>query len=284
MMRKLVMVTCAVAALGLSVAAQDLNIADSAILEVTEIQVDQTTMNYVAELYMWSDDATINVVGVGITFDEVPNLVYDSAVVSQTADDEFTQVIPFFGNQITQSNDSNYFQFVALAFGDPNLPTNQRFLMATYYFTLSGGDAEPASFTLDTLTKQGTSGAEYVDVGGNSWIPQVNLPITVANPTDVPIDGTLPESFYLSQNYPNPFNPTTTIEFGLESTQNVKLTVYNVLGQAVRTLVNERRSAGNYSVEWLGDTDAGARASTGVYFYRLEAGDFIQTKKMMLVK
>ena len=88
-----------------------------------------------------------------------------------------------------------------------------------------------------------------------------------------------PASFSLSQNYPNPFNPTTNFEFRIANREPVSLKVFDVLGRDVATLVNEVRSAGVYTVHW----DASSLPS-GVYFYRLQAGGFIQTKKMLLLK
>ena len=87
------------------------------------------------------------------------------------------------------------------------------------------------------------------------------------------------KSFALEQNYPNPFNPRTTIEFTLDKKSDVKLTIYNMLGQEVATLVNEVRNAGIYPVIW----DA-SNVASGVYFYKLSAGDLTRTKKMVLLK
>ncbi|MCL4540013.1 MAG: Ig-like domain-containing protein [Bacteroidetes bacterium] len=93
------------------------------------------------------------------------------------------------------------------------------------------------------------------------------------NVTDVP------NSFMLDQNYPNPFNPTTIIRYQLKTAANVSLKVYDVLGRKVATLVNKREDLGNHSVTF----DAGALPS-GVYFYRLEAGTYTATKKMLMIK
>lgn len=90
---------------------------------------------------------------------------------------------------------------------------------------------------------------------------------------------TAPATFELSQNYPNPFNPATTINYTLPNASDVQLTVYNMLGQQVASLVNERMPAGSHSVRW----DA-QQASSGVYLYKLTAGNFIQTRKMILLK
>ena len=96
---------------------------------------------------------------------------------------------------------------------------------------------------------------------------------------------TRPEVFALANNYPNPFNPTTTIKYALPQAADVELTVYNVLGQPVRTLVAEHQSAGRYVVEWDATNDSGHSLSSGMYFYRLEAGgDFLDFKKMLLLK
>ena len=96
---------------------------------------------------------------------------------------------------------------------------------------------------------------------------------------------TRPAVFSLADNYPNPFNPTTTLQYALPQAADVALTVYNVLGQPVRTLVAERQAAGRYAVEWDATNDQGHRLSAGLYFYRLQAGsDFREVKKMLLLK
>jgi hypothetical protein len=93
------------------------------------------------------------------------------------------------------------------------------------------------------------------------------------------VDNNLPDNFNLEQNYPNPFNPTTQINYSIPSSRKVVLKVYDELGREVAELVNSDQSAGNYSV----DFNASGLAS-GVYFYRLQAGSFVQMKKMILMK
>ncbi len=94
-----------------------------------------------------------------------------------------------------------------------------------------------------------------------------------------PISSNIPDNYSLSQNYPNPFNPSTKIRFELPSSSNVKLAIYDAAGRQVATLVNEKMSAGTYEADW----DASGMSS-GVYFYRLVFGDFVSTKKMLLIK
>ena len=89
----------------------------------------------------------------------------------------------------------------------------------------------------------------------------------------------------LDQNYPNPFNPQTTIAFSMKDRARVKIDVYNVAGQLVKTLLDETRAAGSYTdVRWDGTNGANQTVSSGVYFYKLTTNNFSQTKKMVLLK
>ena len=83
----------------------------------------------------------------------------------------------------------------------------------------------------------------------------------------------------LSQNYPNPFNPETVIRYSIPQAEEVSLVVYNLIGEKVALLINGNMPAGNHGVTW----DA-ANLPSGIYFYRLQAGDFVQTRKMVLLK
>lgn len=117
------------------------------------------------------------------------------------------------------------------------------------------------------------------DQGGNLkavQVQQISGSVTSVN------DGSnesLPTNYELNQNYPNPFNPTTTISFTLSKVENVRLTVYNIIGQEVASLVNEQMNAGLHIV-----TFNAVKLATGIYFYRLQAGGFVAIKKMVLLK
>ena len=112
-------------------------------------------------------------------------------------------------------------------------------------------------------------------VGDPRWIPFVN--------TDVEEEG-VPSSFSLDQNYPNPFNPSTDIAFSLDQLSDVRLVVYNVLGQPVSELVSGTLPAGTYKVRWDGTNSAGYGVASGVYLYALSTGDVTASKKMTLIK
>jgi len=90
--------------------------------------------------------------------------------------------------------------------------------------------------------------------------------------------------YNLAQNYPNPFNPSTLIEYRILEPGNVSLKIFDVLGREVITLVNQEQGNGIYRVEWNGDNDFGVKVSSGIYFYRIESGSFVETKKMMMIR
>ena len=101
----------------------------------------------------------------------------------------------------------------------------------------------------------------------------------------------LPFTFTLGQNYPNPFNPTTIIPFSLKTQGSMfkgavrtTLIIYNILGQKIKTLVDDEKMPGSYEVQWNGKDDKGKEVSSGIYFYRIQAGSFCKTAKMSLLK
>ena len=113
---------------------------------------------------------------------------------------------------------------------------------------------------------------------GNYGLNSLDTPVSVRIQTR-------PEVYALRNNYPNPFNPETTLKYDLPDAGDVKLEVYNMLGQVVRTLVNERQTAGRYAVQWDATNDRGQSMSSGIYFYRVQVGgEFTDVKKMLLLK
>jgi hypothetical protein len=118
-------------------------------------------------------------------------------------------------------------------------------------------------------------------VSGNTrWTEQESNEVTVfaagANP--------LPTGYALLQNYPNPFNPSTNIQFRLPEASEVNLTIYNVLGQEVRSLVAGVKEAGTHTIEWDGRDDNGSTVQSGMYFYRLQTPSFTEARKMTVLK
>lgn len=99
-----------------------------------------------------------------------------------------------------------------------------------------------------------------------------------------PISSEVPTVYSLSQNYPNPFNPTTKINFSLPKQENVSIKIYDIMGRLVYTLVNQKMQPGRYETIWTSINNNGNTVASGVYFYRIEAGSFVESKKMILVR
>jgi hypothetical protein len=94
----------------------------------------------------------------------------------------------------------------------------------------------------------------------------------------------VPTNYSLGQNYPNPFNPETAINFSIKEAGKVSLKIYSLQGQLVRTLVDEEKPVGSYSVIWNGTTDNATRLASGVYYYILKANGFEETRKLVFMK
>ncbi|MFQ5604490.1 MAG: right-handed parallel beta-helix repeat-containing protein [bacterium] len=155
--------------------------------------------------------------------------------------------------------------------------------------------AEPINYsgladTTYTLTEGLAEGATYywkvtsTDAFGLQAQSTEIFRFTIPLGTAVAESIQLPTHFDLSQNYPNPFNPQTTIKYQLPKAAEVKLTIYNLLGQRVATLVDKQMPEGFYSVQWDGKDDAGRSVASGIYVYALRAGDFAQARKMILTR
>ena len=145
---------------------------------------------------------------------------------------------------------------------------------------------------------------KYIDAGEHFM---ADMPFVISNPEDITIrklilvdinkqklgyieveiiygNPTLPLDYILFQNYPNPFNPNTSVKFQVPKTGDVSIKIYDMLGQEVRTLFAGEVMRGTYSAEWDGLNDAGMQMSSGSYIYRMIAGEFVQSKKMILLK
>ena len=146
-----------------------------------------------------------------------------------------------------------------------------------------GQTASDLSFYSNTATLGSSPGP---DINDPAW---VEANILILNVKDENYNNNIPTEFNLSQNYPNPFNPVTSIQYAVNSKQLVTLKVYDLLGNQIAVLVNEEKPAGKYEVEFnVANLSRGISAkggcASGVYFYQLRAGSFVETKKMILLK
>jgi len=164
-------------------------------------------------------------------------------------------------------------------------PVLADYILVKDVLSTSGGHLESSSYLLDYSTGQTavgqSQGTSHIETGGFwSWSPWGE----VVGVEDEVFPGQLPGRFALSQNYPNPFNPRTHIVYHLPRSAGVSLMVYNVMGQAVCRLVDGPQGAGEHMVTWNGLDDAGRAVASGIYFYQLVTGEFVETKKMLLLK
>lgn len=140
-----------------------------------------------------------------------------------------------------------------------------------------GTTTEPKSYSfLDENVSNGTYTyrLRQIDFDGSAnYSPEVMVEVDMT-----------PSDFGLSQNYPNPFNPSTTIQFQVPKASDVSIVVYDMLGKEVKSLFASQVQSGKYSVEWNGTNNAGMKVTSGMYIYRMIAGDFINVKEMVLLK
>jgi hypothetical protein len=164
-------------------------------------------------------------------------------------------------------------------------------LADTFKIKVWTGPFPPTSWDLEYVSGEDMGSLwPGIQIGG-WWLDTANpifddfMVVTYEEVTAIdPAINQKPEDYWLSQNYPNPFNPTTSIDFNLPSSQEVKLIIYDLNGRTVRTLLNEKQGAGLHSVVWDSRDDAGNTMPSGVYFYQLTTGSYSTSKKLMLIK
>ena len=150
----------------------------------------------------------------------------------------------------------------------------------TYQEILEGVfEGSPVNGATVRLNVRAFDGIDTVDVTGDNRVIYVNRYEYLSTEGEgVPVE------FALHDNYPNPFNPTTTLRFDLPEVSNITLTIYNMLGQKVKTFNMQNKPAGFHSLKWNATNDYGDPVGAGVYLYQLQTKDFVKTRKMVLLK
>lgn len=161
------------------------------------------------------------------------------------------------------------------------------------HFCIDSADAGEGLWTWKWVGRNPTPGGSPIDHfptwegltgqthGANGYCFMVRDPLVGVDDDN---GASLPLTWSVSQNYPNPFNPSTTIDYSVPRKSKVTLSVYNVLGQKVATLVNAEMAAGKYRAVWDGKAENGTNLSSGIYFYKFEADKFVKTSKMVMLK
>jgi len=164
--------------------------------------------------------------------------------------------------------------------GDHGLDTNATSIELSYLDIIE--DMSENNVTAATLgwTVLVTDGIDTVEADNAPF----SITIDGANALSAYLEGLIPDEFALHQNYPNPFNPITTMRYDLPETDLVNITIYDMLGREVKTLINQTQDAGYRSVIWDATNDYGKPVSAGIYLYQIQVGEYISTKKMVLLK
>jgi YVTN family beta-propeller protein len=190
--------------------------------------------------------------------------------VINTTSDSIVQSIPVGRDPIGVAV---YNQYVFITNNSSNTVTIIDTASNTLVGTLNVGN-HPFGIAVDPMSNK-----VYVGNQSDRTISIIDCPTSVETTTEL-----VPKEYALRQNYPNPFNPETGIEFVLSKDCYVEISIYNLMGQKVRTLLSEYQTAGEKKTVWDGKDDRGNDLASGIYFYRLQAGDFSQTKKMVLLR
>ncbi len=289
MKAKLLLAIIALMAFAVSASAQqdplDAGDPDSLIIVFAETpDVGNQDSVLVVEIYIVSDNP-IKSISCGWSWTPA-KISLETAYFSDAATIAFDMMrLFYYKNMVDSSNAVQQCQMTGLRMMSPSSYPGAagRRLLATYEFVVDSltptdeilfdylGSYVPMAFIAD-------NNDEYTPLFGGS--------VHFFDPSNAGSNtgGNLPTKFDLNQNYPNPFNPATMINFDLPKAAHATLSVFNVLGQKVVTLMDEHQPAGSYQVEWKGTSDGGNKVASGIYFYRLEAGKDVMTKKMMLLK
>jgi len=148
---------------------------------------------------------------------------------------------------------------------------------------LTGSSLELGRLELVGGFETAQTAAEYIELDGGEVLTADGRALRIWNSEILQLEPTKLQD-YLDENRPNPFNPVTTIVYSLAAPRHVTISVYNVKGQLVSTLVNEHKPAGEFSVEWDGHDRSGQQVASGVYFYRMKTGRYVSTRKLVLLK
>lgn len=190
--------------------------------------------------------------------------------------------------------DSNYFRLLLASSVEPLMGIVNKRLLATMTFRVE----DTMHVCIDTCFWPPQTSLLWSLVGGEkTYVPRLGnqkyssykvcskFPVVTSDVREIQgSDEVRPSGFSLSQNYPNPFNPTTNFQFTLAKSAQVRIDIFNIVGQKVKTLVDEEMKAGVYKADWDGKDEKGTPVSSGIYFYRMRAGDFSNMKKMVLLK
>jgi len=169
-----------------------------------------------------------------------------------------------------------------MVFDESKIPAGFRIDYNSVHNQTSNDAKDKKTFLLSIEVQADVPSGEYKipfsikDAANHSWAYTLDANMSIS----------LPENYELSQNYPNPFNSATQIKYSLTNSgkQQTQLIIFDILGKRIKTLINEQQAAGNYTAGWDGTDDLSNQVPSGVYFYQLTSGTFMQDRKMLFLK
>ena len=187
-----------------------------------------------------------------------------------------------WGESSDANGDSLYYLMRAASaeIGDHGMDTNATSITVSYVDIIEDMSDNNVTAAALEWTVHVTDGIDTVEADNAPF----SITIDGANALRTYLEGLLPDEFALHQNYPNPFNPVTTLRYDLAEDAMVNIIIHDMLGRQVKTLINRTQDAGYKSVIWNATNDYGKPVSAGIYLYQIQAGEYIQTKKMVLLK
>ena len=187
-----------------------------------------------------------------------------------------------WGESSDANGDSLYYLMRATSaeIGDLGLDTNATSIEVSYMDIIEDMSENNVTVAALEWTVHVTDGIDTVEADNAPFTLQVDG----SNALSAYLEGLLPDEFALQQNYPNPFNPVTTLRYDLPENGLVTIIIYDMLGREVKTLINQSQNAGYRTVIWNATNDYGKPVSAGTYLYQIQAGEYISTKKMVLLK
>jgi hypothetical protein len=187
-----------------------------------------------------------------------------------------------WGESSDANGDSLYYLMRATSaeIGDLGLDTNATSIEVSYMDIIEDMSENNVTAAALEWTVHVTDGIDTVEADNAPFTLQVDG----SNALSAYLEGLLPDEFALQQNYPNPFNPVTTLRYDLPENGLVTIIIYDMLGREVKTLINQSQNAGYRTVIWNATNDYGKPVSAGTYLYQIQAGEYISTKKMVLLK
>ncbi|MCK5453834.1 MAG: T9SS type A sorting domain-containing protein, partial [Calditrichia bacterium] len=224
----------------------------------------------------------LNDFGPGAPNDSVYNINPSDHAVSGGSNDPYMDWVYWQNPENTSPGTAGYDQFVSDALAGVYNFNSPEVMARTVLVNWNGGDVNDPTFPANVDAVIPEEGTVFRITTAKSNFPGDTL-LVIASFTSIG-KVIIPYEYELWQNYPNPFNPVTIIKYQLAQHVKVKLEVFNVLGQKVKTLVDKKLNAGQYTTNWDSKNEIGNPVGSGIYFYRIKAGDYVKTKKMVLMR